>query len=146
MRWLPVLVVLAASVAHAERTTGYVHGRPRVIDVVPVDGAWLAAPTARDFLAMQSAAAKAGVEVSIRSGFRDHETQLRLYRAWRAGWGNRAARPGYSLHQSGRALDLRVRDPQTRALARNARRFGFRRSVADEPWHYEHVGRRRRGR
>jgi len=141
---LRVLVLLSVliGVAHADTATGYVRGRPRPIEVIPVDDVWLAQPTARDFFAMQAAAAQAGVALSIRSGFRDHETQIWLYRAWRAGFGNRAARPGYSLHQSGRALDLRVYDPATRAwLTKNARRYGFRRTVSDEPWHFEHVGR-----
>lgn len=160
MRWLVVLCLIAsASFAHGdraprtvasdlgpvERATGYVRGKARTIEVVAVDYVWLAKSTARDFLAMQRAAAKAGIELSIRSGFRDHETQIWLYQAWRAGYGNRAARPGFSLHQSGRALDLRVRDPETRAwLKKHARRFGFKRTVSDEPWHFEHVGRPRR--
>jgi LAS superfamily LD-carboxypeptidase LdcB len=140
-----VALCLLANVAHAERATGYVRGRARAIEVVPVDSVWLAKPVARDFLAMQGAAAKAGIELSIRSGFRDPETQIWLYQAWREGYGNRAARPGFSLHQSGRALDLRVRDPETRAwLKKHARRFGFKRTVSDEPWHFEHVGRPRR--
>ena len=146
MRWIVALCLLVgASVAHAERATGYVRGKPRSIEVVPVDDVWLAKQTARDFVAMQAAAAKVGIELSIRSGFRDHERQIWLYQAWRAGYGNRAARPGFSLHQSGRALDLRVRDPETRDwLKRHARKFGFRRTVADEPWHFEHVGRPKR--
>jgi D-alanyl-D-alanine dipeptidase len=134
-----------AVTSESVRATGYVRGRPRTIEVVPVDDVWLAKATARDFRAMQAAAAKVGIELSIRSGFRDHERQIWLYQAWRAGYGNRAARPGYSLHQSGRALDLRVRDPETRAwLKKHARRFGFQRTVSDEPWHFEHVGRPKR--
>lgn len=148
-----VLLCALAGVARAEvadqveRATGYVRGRARTIEVVPVDDVWLAKATARDFRAMQEAAARAGIVLSIRSGFRDHETQTWLYQAWRAGFGNRAARPGYSLHQSGKALDLRVYDPETRAwLTRHARRYGFKRTVSDEPWHFEHVGRPRRAR
>lgn len=156
MRWIAVLgLVLGVSTVHADpaapmdsvRTTGYVRGKARTIEVVPVDDVWLAKPAARDFLAMQAAAQKAGIYLSIRSGFRDHETQIWLYQAWRAGYGNRAARPGYSLHQSGRALDLRVHDVETRAwLKKHARRFGFLRTVSDEPWHFEHVGRPRSAR
>jgi zinc D-Ala-D-Ala carboxypeptidase len=139
------LVCALVGLVQAEPATGYVRGRPRTIEIVPVDDVWLAASTAHDFLAMQEAAAQAGIMLSIRSGFRDHETQTWLYEAWRAGFGNRAARPGFSLHQSGRALDIRVYDPQTRTwLTKHARRFGFRRTVADEPWHFEHVGRPRR--
>ena len=88
---------------------------------------------------MRQAAAADGIELTIRSGFRTHEQQARLYRAWRAGEGNRAARPGRSLHQSGRAIDLAVRDPVVRAwLETHARRFGFHRTVKSEPWHWEY--------
>lgn len=95
--------------------------------------------TARAFLAMREAAARSGVDLWINSGYRTQEQQTLLYRAWREGWGNGAARPGYSKHQSGRALDLDVRDPATFAwLKRHARRFGFRRTVRSEPWHWVH--------
>jgi hypothetical protein len=49
---------------------------------------------------------------------------------------NLAAAPGYSNHQSGRALDLTV----SSWLANNAARFGFKRTVPSEAWHYEFFG------
>jgi hypothetical protein len=50
--------------------------------------------------------------------------------------GNLAAKPGYSNHQSGRALDLSV----SSWLVNNAARFGFKRTVPSEAWHYEFFG------
>jgi D-alanyl-D-alanine carboxypeptidase len=126
----------------ARSAVGYRRGRPVKLRLVTLGWAEVELRTARAFLAMQAEAARSGIELWINSGFRSHEQQAWLYRAWREGWGNRAARPGYSNHQSGRALDLDVRDPATFSwLERHARRFGFRRTIAREPWHWEYVRR-----
>jgi LAS superfamily LD-carboxypeptidase LdcB len=117
---------------------GYRNGRPFPIRLVEVDGKQVEARTAKAFRAMQSAAARDGIQLVIRSGFRAHEKQKELYRKYRAGRGNPAARPGYSNHQSGTALDIIVRDPATLAwMEKNGPRFGFHRTVRSEPWHWE---------
>lgn len=135
MVWL--VVALFSPVALARGVMGSRDGRPVPLRVVPVGAAEIELGTARAFLAMREAAARDGVELAVRSGFRDRATQAWLYRAWRAGYGNRAARPGYSDHESGRALDLRLDGPRTLAWLRaNARRFGFRATVRSEPWHW----------
>jgi hypothetical protein len=122
------------------RTVGYRKGRPLAIEVVTLGWVDVEVRTARAFLAMQAAAAEAGIDLYIRSGFRSHDHQEWLYQAWRAGVGNRAARPGHSNHQSGRALDLYIGDPGTFAwLEANGRRFGFKRTVRGEPWHWEYT-------
>lgn len=119
---------------------GYRKGRPVKLQLVTLGWAEVEVRTARAFLAMRDEAAESGIDLWINSGYRSHEQQAWLYRAWREGWGNSAARPGHSKHQSGRALDIDVRDPATYAwLVQNARRFGFRRTVASEPWHWEYV-------
>jgi hypothetical protein len=124
---------------------GYRRGRRTSIMVVPIDWAEVEVRTARAFVAMRDAAAADGVELRVRSGFRSREHQEWLYTAWRAGFGNRAARPGYSNHQSGRALDLDLDRPGAFAwLAANARRFGFKRTVKSEPWHWEWNGKKPR--
>jgi hypothetical protein len=130
----------------ARAAVGYRNGRRVKLRLVEVGWAEVEIRTARAFLAMRDAAARAGVDLWILSGFRSQEQQAALYRAWREGWGNRAARPGYSNHQSGRALDLFVGAPGTRGwLEAHAHRFGFRQTVPGEPWHWEFVeaGRRR---
>jgi D-alanyl-D-alanine carboxypeptidase len=144
MRALWILILLCG-VARADVVTGYRKGRPIKLRVVTIGWAEVEKSTAKAFRAMRAAAARDGVELVIWSGFRSYERQEALYERWRAGRGNRAARPGHSLHQSGRALDLRIRDARTRSwLKRNARRYGFRATVRDEPWHWEYVPRSRR--
>ncbi len=122
---------------------GYRHGRQHVFDVVPLGPTAVEVEirTARAFLAMRSAAADAGVDLRLESGFRTAEQQLELYRAWRKGRGNKAARPGQSNHQSGRALDISVgAEPGALAwLESNGALFGFARTVKSEPWHWEYV-------
>lgn len=150
-----ILLCLACGLAAAEpasRTAiGYRKGKPFRIRIVDVAGEEVEVRTARAFEKMRAAAERDGVELVIWSGFRRHERQAELYARYRAGHGNLAAKPGYSNHQSGRALDLRLRSEQTYAwLLEHARRFGFKRTVRGEPWHWEYVGvpkkRRRRRR
>lgn len=117
---------------------GYRWGRPLPLRVVQVDGLDVEVWTARAFRAMQRAAAADGVSIRLVSGFRTHERQGELYRAWRSGWGNPAARPGYSNHQAGRALDLDLDGGAYAWLQAKARRHGFRRTVRGEPWHWEY--------
>jgi zinc D-Ala-D-Ala carboxypeptidase len=148
MRGLVVLaLVLAfAAPAAAEHLTlevrpavGYRNGRPQRINVVTLGWTDVEVSTARAFLAMATAAAEDGIELWIRSGFRSHDEQAMFYQAYRQGWGNRAARPGHSNHQSGKALDLYLGEGTFAWLEANARRFGFKRTVRGEPWHWEYV-------
>lgn len=122
---------------------GYRRGRRHVFDVVPLGptAVEVEVGTAKAFLAMRAAAAEAGVELRLESGFRTVEQQRALFRAWRKGRGNKAARPGKSNHQSGRALDIAVISvPEALAwLEANAASFGFKRTVRSEPWHWEYV-------
>jgi LAS superfamily LD-carboxypeptidase LdcB len=134
-------------VAHAEKPRverGYRNGKPVRIRVVQIGWAEVEVATARAFKKMALAARKDGIDLSIRSGFRSHQRQKELYRAWREGWGNKAARPGFSNHQSGSALDIDLDNSTLAWLSRNAKRFGFKQTVRGEPWHWEFggVGRR----
>jgi zinc D-Ala-D-Ala carboxypeptidase len=137
-----LIVCLLCGIASADArvVTGYVRGRPVKLRVVEIGWAEVETSTAAAFRRMQAAAAAADVELVIWSGFRTHERQAALYARWRGGRGNVAARPGHSRHQSGQALDLVVRDPRTLAwLTAHAARYGFRRTVRGEPWHWEYV-------
>jgi hypothetical protein len=122
---------------------GYRQGRRHVFEVVPLGplGVEVEVSTARAFLAMRSAAAEAGIDLGLASGFRTVEEQRALFRAWRKGRGNKAALPGRSNHQSGRALDIAgITAPGALAwLEANASSFGFKRTVRNEPWHWEYV-------
>ena len=143
-----LLLCLLTGLARAESTRvakGYRNGRPMNVRVVSVDWTEVEVATARAFRAMRAAAARNGINLKLVSGFRTHEKQQQLYREWRRGTGNPAARPGFSNHQSGRALDISVdSDPIREWLKANAKRFGFHRTVRNEPWHWEFFGERRR--
>lgn len=117
---------------------GFVEGRAVRITVTRLDGKPVEVRTALAFERMRSTAARDHVTIRIVSGFRTMEHQQALYAAYRRGRGNLAARPGESNHQSGHALDLNTSSPGVLPwLNRNAARFGFRRTVPSEAWHWE---------
>lgn len=124
--------------------TGYENGASYPITVVTADGKPAEVATANAYALMQADAAKAGVHLRVRSGFRSQEEQQYLYACYTScscNGCNLAAKPGYSNHQSGEALDLNTRAPGVyKWLAKNAGRFGFVRTVASEPWHWEFRG------
>jgi len=138
-----LLLCLLAGVAYADKgksVRGYVDGEPRRIRVVDVDGHDVEVTTARAFRKMQDAARKDGVHLHIRSGFRSLKKQKSLYRDFRRGWGHLAARPGFSNHQSGKALDIVIDDRTLDWLRDHGNRFGFHRTVRREAWHWEFQG------
>jgi LAS superfamily LD-carboxypeptidase LdcB len=122
--------------------TGYRNGKRVNLELVQIGWAEVELKTARAFLLMREAAAADGISLDIRSGWRSYERQEWLYRLYRLGLGNQAARPGYSNHQAGRALDIYLDDDNATLawLTQNGRRFGFQRTVRKEPWHWEFRG------
>ena len=141
--WVIALLLLVGLYhhAHARTVTGYNSGRKTKIKLVEIAGVELEEKTARAFREMAKAARKRGLQLGIRSGFRSHEMQQLLYREYRRGWGHLAARPGYSKHQSGRAVDIYIDDYNVYEwLKQNASKFGFKRTVKREAWHWEYVG------
>lgn len=87
----------------------------------------------RDAAAAFNRATEGGGLLRVTSAFRTYEQQAKLYEAWLAGTGNLAAKPGTSLHESGRAVDARGSEAWEQAMSRE----GFRRTVISEPWHWE---------
>lgn len=139
--WLVLLFVWLAltNLAHARNAVGYTRGHKTRIKLVEVAGVELETKTAKAFRRMAKAAEQAGVFLGIRSGFRSHDQQKELYARFRQGFGNLAARPGYSNHQNGRAVDIYIDDHAIYEwLAEHAHRFGFKRTVANEAWHWEY--------
>ncbi|MGZ3419862.1 MAG: M15 family metallopeptidase [Polyangiales bacterium] len=121
--------------------TGYKSGSPFTITVVHADGKDIEVATASMYARMQHDAAKAGIGIRIVSGFRTMEKQKELYQAYLNGTGNLAAKPGYSNHQSGHALDLNTSAPGVYSwLAAHAASYGFKRTVPSEAWHWEYWG------
>jgi LAS superfamily LD-carboxypeptidase LdcB len=139
LRVIICLALLVAGVAHADVRVdrGYKQGKPFRIRLTTIGWAEVEVATAAAFRKMERAADRDGISLGIRSGFRSHDRQKWLYQAWREGWGNKAARPGFSNHESGRALDLYVNGDIMYWLNRNAKRFGFKQTVRGEPWHWE---------
>jgi len=124
--------------------TGYIDGMPVELMLVTIDGKAVEAQTAAAYRRMRDAAAAAGVALTIVSGFRTLAEQEHLHECYRTGkcnHGNYAEQPGYSEHQSGRALDLNARAAGVQDwLLAHANEHGFFATVAGEPWHWEYWG------
>jgi hypothetical protein len=124
---------------HIKMDTAYVSGSAKPIKLITVGGKPTSIAVGHQFLKMQKAADAAGVSLSINSGFRTMAEQQHLYNCYKTkscNNGNLAAKPGYSNHQGGFALDLTT----SSWLASHAGSFGFVRTVPSEAWHYEYHG------
>jgi hypothetical protein len=124
--------------------TGYSKGTAFPITVVTVDGKPVEVDTANAYYVMAQKAASAGVNLKVVSGFRTMAEQQYFYNCYincNCNNCNLAAKPGYSNHQSGHALDLNTSSTGVyNWLAANAAAFGFKRTVSSEPWHWEWWG------
>lgn len=116
---------------------------------------------------MFAGASQAGYKLEISTAYRGYTYQKTLYDGYVASSGQAAAdqesaRPGYSEHQTGLAVDIRAQSnkcgleacfgtmPEGEWLAANAYKYGFiLRYTADkvavtgyeyEPWHFRYVG------
>lgn len=138
--------------------TGYSRGKSFPVTLVKIGWERVEKFTGYDFLLMQQAAKKDGVKLMIMNGFRDMETQTRLYNERKnepiRSQKGPAAAPGWSNHQSGKAVDLNTNmtlaDKQAKKLSAqyewlvaNAAKFGFDnldvpKAPLDEPWHWVH--------
>lgn len=99
--------------------------------------------TAAPYADLVNAAARDGVLVTLNSGFRSYPEQKNLYEGFvkKLPGFNKAAKPGFSNHQNGIAFDLSVPggdgNPTYEWLKRRGPKFGFVRTVNNEPWHWE---------
>lgn len=113
------------------------------------------------FTAMRDAAARDGLSLWIKSGYRSFVDQQIVYGSYVEDYGSEqadsfSARPGHSEHQSGLALDVNSTSadfagtPEADWIAAHAAEFGFvvrypqgKEAVTGytyEPWHLRHVG------
>jgi len=126
------------------KDTGYVKGAAFEIMVVTVDGKPVEVQTANAFYQMAQAAAQAGVTIKVVSGFRTMAEQQYLYNCYincNCNNCNLAAKPGYSNHQSGHALDLNTGGAGVlNWLTKNGGAYGFTATVPSEDWHFEWWG------
>lgn len=117
------------------------------------------------FEEMFAAAQVDGFQLYVTSGYRGYEEQEEVFGGYLAEGGEEralqyAARPGYSEHQTGRAIDVFTpgettssfaSSPVAKWLAEHAYEYGFilrypkdKESLTGysyEPWHYRYVGR-----
>ncbi|MFL5320655.1 MAG: peptidoglycan-binding protein [Myxococcaceae bacterium] len=123
-------------------TNGYVNGVPHQIHVKSIpNGKVMRSDAADAYNRMYAAARASGVTLTPVSGFRTMAEQQYLYSLYLQGKGNLAAKPGYSNHQSGIAVDISVGSTASSAyhwLAVHGAAYGFRRTVPSEPWHWEY--------
>lgn len=145
-----LLIILAVGVILLGSTkvyAAYVSGNQTNIEVEPIgNGYVMRKDAAQAFKAMASQANNDGVALTIYSAFRTMEEQTSLYSRYTSGTGNLAAKPGYSNHQSGIAVDIAVGNSfQSKTylwLAANAPAYGFVNTGANfsqkEPWHWEY--------
>ena len=88
-----------------------------------------------------------GTSLPVNSGGRSYADQVKAYNNYLRG-GNLAARPGTSVHESGRAVDFggaaHGYSPQHTWLVQNAPNFGWTWAGKNfsqvEPWHFEFQG------
>lgn len=124
-------------------------------------GNGLTSETNTAFLKMQADAKASGLNLWIESGFRSYQNQVSVYNKWVNKDGKQvadtySARPGYSEHQSGLAMDINSintsfeNTDEYRWLQANAYKYGFimrypknKQEITGyiyEPWHYRYVG------
>jgi len=115
----------------------------------------------RQFHKLSEAAAMEGLNIYFASGFRSYEYQSEIYYSYVNDYGQESAdtfsaRPGYSEHQSGLAIDVNSIDdsfrntPEAVWLAIHCHEYGFiirypegKQDITGykyEPWHIRYVG------
>lgn len=124
--------------------TGYENGIPFNIKVTTIDSKLVEVNTAAQFIKMKNAALKNGITLKITQGFRTFKEQEYFYNCYitkKCNNGNKAAKPGFSNHQNGKALDIILGNEQQEGkiykwLVENASLFGFYQTIEEEPWHW----------
>lgn len=137
-------------------------------DLVIVSGftARLRTEAANKLIEMFAAAKNEGLNLTIVSAYRSYQDQVGVFNSWVASAGLKnaesfSARPGFSQHQLGTAVDIGAEGKTTFSdsfgktlegvwLANNAYKFGFALSYpagkeaitgySYEPWHYRYIG------
>jgi len=134
-------------------------------DLAPVGGGqYMRSTAASAFASMVAAAKTAGYSLTAESGYRSYGTQVSVYSNEVKNFGQtiadtESARPGYSEHQTGWAIDIAtagcIEDCFGGTAAgkwalENAAKYGFTQRYPEsksaitgyrhEPWHYRYVG------
>jgi hypothetical protein len=110
-------------------------------NLVNIGGKLVDSSIAPNIMAMIQAAARDGVNLNIKSGFRSHQEQQALYARYGPG---RAATPGSSNHERGLAVDFANNRGAYAWLNSHAQQFGLKTNIhagGREPWHVSPTGR-----
>lgn len=141
--WVLFAAVLGVLMLSGRKALAYINGLAVPIDLGPIGGGfYLRRDAAAAFRQMVAQAAVAGVVLHVERAFATMEQQTSYWDLYVSGKGNLAAKPGYSNHQGGIAVDISSFQSTTYAwLAQNAGRFGFvntgKSFSQPEPWHWE---------
>ena len=133
--------------------TAFKSGNATQIEVVSFDGKPVSSAIVDPLYVMFMAAHADGVDLNLESGFRTYAEQEYLYNCYKncnCNSCNLAAKPGYSNHQSGHAVDITTgcsagwsdefcasKSKSFAWLLKNAAFHGFEKTVPSEPWHWE---------
>jgi len=136
---------------------GYAYGKKfkLMVQRVPLtdrggNPVYLRSDAAEGFMNMMTEAVRAGFFLGVNYSFRSHKKQTHMWNYYNSiGQDGRAARPGYSTHQSGVSIDISgcYRDIDGKRhmtmkfwwLKANGKKFGFTNDVPSEPWHWTYV-------
>lgn len=143
---LITLISLMFSSTNYPIVDGYANGEKTLFqaDVLPIKDLYghdiyLEYNAAQALKDMIEAAAKDGIEIRVTFGYRTQKTQKRIKKR------NPylAAKPGYSPHQSGLAVDIAGCKTYKKSLTykwlkANASKFGYSQTMKHEYWHWEY--------
>lgn len=145
-----VIVMRKQGVLGPQTADAYVKGVQTSITLGDIGGGYfLRDDAAASFNLMQAAATQAGIPLTVDSAFRFMSEQTDLYNEFLSGARTSlVAKPGYSNHQGGVAVDIAVQSSTQSAtykwLAENAADYGFVNTGAKfskpEYWHWEFTG------
>lgn len=117
------------------------NGQLTATELVPVQGDIRLSPgTAADWKAMVAACqADTGITLTITApygGYRDLQAQAAVHA--NPGKYGSTAEPGGSSHGTGQAVDIYNWSAASKWLNQNASKYGFKRTITGESWHYQH--------
>lgn len=148
-----ILARLPPDMRRGQLATAYESGKARTVVLRPIgSGDKMETRAALAFRAMNARAAADGVSLNVVSSFRSQAQQRALYERF-ADQPGRAAKPGYSTHQTGIAVDFSgLSGSAMEWMKRNAESFGFELPNygytdghghrRNESWHWEYQAER----
>lgn len=132
--------------ALVKSVTGYRFGTPTPLQVVEVqEKRFLSADAAQRFVSMREAAKRDNVELWLNTAWRSMEEQQALWAEYQSGKRTSVvARPGWSNHQYGTAVDISTGGAGRfsrvyKWLNENASKWNFYNTVPSEPWHWDYL-------